>query len=97
MLKISENIEIICNKNKILYKSPYHENIKQTKIDAQQLAKIYTDLKIISSDLESIKKCYPELKNELDIDTFDLEKISHHLINEAQKILRLEKLKVGHD
>ena len=56
MLSIVDRIHKICKKNNILYKSPNYKELKQSRLDAQSLAKIYTDLKIISGDLEIIKE-----------------------------------------
>ncbi len=93
MYKITQTIYKVCKKLKIKYKSPNFKELKQSKIDAKKLVKIYTDLKIICGDLEEFKDRYPELKEDLTVDTFDISKTSHHLIVEIQKILKHKETK----
>lgn len=91
MFGITNNISNICKKLNISYTSKYVKKLKEHKKDAQKLADIYIQLKQIISELYDLQEKYPELSKEFDIDIFDLNKTDHHLIQEANKIIKEKK------
>lgn len=91
MYKITEIIDKTCKDLKICYNSPNHHLLKNYKKDVRTLADIYLRLKIIVGELEEFREKYPELKEELSIDIYDINKAEHHLILGAKKILLKNK------
>ena len=91
MYKIISIINNICNKLAINYKSPNYNNYQRYKKDAKILSDIYLRLKIIIGELEDVKERYPELKNDFNIDIFDLDKTDHHIIDEVRKLIKKGK------
>ena len=88
MQRISAIIEHTCKKLGIRYKSPYHDKILDYQADADKLAEMYLQLKEIAGSLVELEGKYPKLKRIIEIDIKQLDKIDHHLIIQANKIIR---------
>ena len=87
MYKISALIEKTCEKLGIIYKSPHHDKILERQKDANKLADIYVQLKEIMASLVEIEEKYPVLKDMIDIDLAELDKVDHDVVIEARKIM----------
>ena len=91
MIRIISVIENVCKKLGVNYVSPQHNLILERNEDVQLLANICAQLKEIEGQLEEIENKYPELRNIIEIDLGALDKIDHHLVIEANKIIRRTK------
>jgi hypothetical protein len=97
--RITAVITSVCKKLKVPYVSPNQHKVIEFHQDIQKLADLYTELKVIASDLLEISEKYPQIKDLADMIHSNVElldKVDHDLVVEARKLVRrqeqLEKL-----
>lgn len=93
--RITSVITSVCKKLKVAYVSPNQSKLVEFQQDIEKLATLYTELKVISSDLLDIAEKYPQIKDLADmiksnIETLD--KVDHDLVVEARKLIKRKEL-----
>lgn len=98
MYKVTTIIESICKKLGIEYNSPYHEDVLDYQKDVNKLAENYLKIKEIIGDLVELEEKYDinGLKKLFEVDIKELDKIDHHLIVQANKIIRAKEKNAIH-